>query len=39
LLDLARLRHPLYDSKASLFSPDYIERERRVGVSGRLFEK
>ena len=39
LLDLARLRHPLYDSKASLFSPDYIERERRVGVSGRLFDK
>jgi heptose-I-phosphate ethanolaminephosphotransferase len=39
LLDMARLRHPLYDSRASLFSHDYIERARRVGISGRLYDK
>jgi len=39
LLDLARLRHPLYDPKASLFSRDFVEHARRVGVSGRLFDK
>jgi heptose-I-phosphate ethanolaminephosphotransferase len=39
LIDLARLRHPLYDSKASLFSSDYVAHERRVGVAGRLYDR
>jgi heptose-I-phosphate ethanolaminephosphotransferase len=37
LLDLARLRHPLYDPRESLFSPGYAERVRRVGVEGRVY--
>lgn len=37
LLDLMRLRHPIYDPRASLFSPDYVERVRRVGVQGRVY--
>jgi len=37
LIDLVRLTHPIYDSRVSLFSPDYVERERRVGVMGRLY--
>ena len=37
VIDLARLTHPIYDPRLSLFSPDYVERERRVGVMGRLY--
>ncbi len=37
IMDLARLRHPLYDPRASLFSPDFVERVRRVGVMGRVY--
>jgi glucan phosphoethanolaminetransferase (alkaline phosphatase superfamily) len=37
LIDLTRLTHPIYDSRVSLFSPDYVERDRRVGVMGRLY--
>jgi heptose-I-phosphate ethanolaminephosphotransferase len=39
LLDLARLEHPLYDARMDLFSPQFVERERRVGVAGRLYIK
>ena len=37
VIDLARLTHPIYDPRLSLFSPDYVERERRVGVMGRIY--
>jgi len=37
LLDLARLRHPLYNPRDSLLSPDFVERLRRVGVMGRVY--
>ena len=39
LIDLARLTHPLLDPTRSLFSPEFIERERRVGASQRLYRK
>jgi heptose-I-phosphate ethanolaminephosphotransferase len=37
LLDLARLGHPFYDPRLSLFSPQFVERVRRVGVMGRVY--
>lgn len=39
VIDLARLTHPMYDPRVSLFSPDYVERKRRVGVAGRIYRK
>lgn len=39
LIDLARLSHPVLDSTRSLFSPEFIERERRVGSLQRLYRK
>ncbi len=39
LISLARLRHPLYVPQADLFSPAFVERERRVGSAGRVYEK
>jgi len=39
LLELARLAHPMCDPRLSLFSPDYVERKRRVGVAGRIYRK
>jgi glucan phosphoethanolaminetransferase (alkaline phosphatase superfamily) len=39
LIDLSRLRHPLYDPHMSLFSPDFVERKRRVGVMNRVYHK
>lgn len=39
IIDLARLRHPLYDPGMSLFSPDFVERKRHVGVAGRIYHK
>ena len=39
LIDLARLRHPMSDPRASLFSPDFVEVKRHVGVAGRIYRK
>jgi heptose-I-phosphate ethanolaminephosphotransferase len=39
LLDLARLEHPLYEARLDLFSPQFVEGERRVGAAGRLYVK
>ena len=39
LIDLARLRHPIFDPTASLFSPDFVEGKRHVGVAGRIYRK
>lgn len=33
LIDLARLRHRIYDAHLSLFSPDYLVRGRHIGIS------
>ena len=39
LLSLARLQHPLYESRADLFSSGFLEQERRVGAMDRVYEK
>ncbi len=39
LIELARLTHPLFDPRLSLFSPDFVERKRHVGVAGRIYRK
>jgi glucan phosphoethanolaminetransferase (alkaline phosphatase superfamily) len=39
VLDLARLTHPMYDPHMSVFSPDFVERKRRVGVMNRVYRK
>jgi glucan phosphoethanolaminetransferase (alkaline phosphatase superfamily) len=39
LIELTRLMHPLFDRRISLFSPDYVERKRHVGVAGRIYRK
>lgn len=38
VIDLTRLRHPLFDPTRSVFSPDFTARERRVGVMNRRYE-
>ncbi len=37
LIDLARLRHPLFLPQASLFSPEYVPHERHVGAAARIY--
>lgn len=39
LIDLARLRHPVYDDSRSVFSPRYLARDRHVGGGRRLYIK
>jgi len=39
LIDLARLTHPILDPRASIFSPDFVERKRHVGVANRIYRK
>ena len=39
LIELTRLTHPLFDPRASLFSTNFEERRRRVGVAGRIYWK
>jgi len=39
IIDLSRLTHPLYDSRLSVFSPDFVERPRRVGAMARVYTK
>jgi len=39
VIDLARLRHPIFDSRASPFSPDWVELKRHVGAAGRVYRK
>jgi heptose-I-phosphate ethanolaminephosphotransferase len=38
LLSLTRLTQKLYDPRADLFSPQFVETERRVGSMARLYE-
>jgi hypothetical protein len=39
LIELTRLTHPLFDPRACLFSTNFEERKRRVGVAGRIYRK
>jgi len=39
MIDLARLRHPVYEPKQSLLAPEYEEAERRVGAMQRIYRK
>lgn len=39
MIDLARLTHPIYNPRISLFSRDYEETERRVGSMNRVYTK
>ncbi len=39
VIDLARLTHPLLDPRLSVFSPDFREVARHVGVSGRTYRR
>lgn len=38
LLSLTRMTQKLYDPRADLFSPDFVEKERRVGSMARVYE-
>jgi glucan phosphoethanolaminetransferase (alkaline phosphatase superfamily) len=39
VIELTRLTHPVFDPRLSLFSPDFEERMRRVGVMNRVYRK
>jgi glucan phosphoethanolaminetransferase (alkaline phosphatase superfamily) len=39
VVDLARFTHPMYDPRASVFSAEFVEGVRRVGVAGRVYRK
>ncbi|HVZ65417.1 MAG TPA: sulfatase-like hydrolase/transferase [Lacunisphaera sp.] len=39
LIDLARLRHPVFVPERSLFSPQFQAVPRHVGNAGRIYEK
>lgn len=39
LIDLARFTHPIYDSRRSVFSPDFVTKTRRVGAMNRVYTK
>lgn len=39
LIDLARFTHPIYDSRRSVFSADFVAKPRRVGAMSRIYTK
>lgn len=39
LIDLARFTHPMYDSRRSVFSPDFVAQPRFVGAMKRVYVK
>ena len=39
VIDLARLTHPIFDPRRSVFSPEFEEVARHVGTAGRTYRK